>query len=471
MNTASDALRMANDPADFFVNSGRAAQHVPALDLAQLQLSAMQQRFAALRNRLPVLQVMAQEQKIEGIDSLDAVAPLLFPHTVYKSYPLSLLENDRFDRLTQWLGRLTTCDLSAARVSQCDGIDSWLDVLDRETPIRVAHSSGTTGTMSFLPRARNEFEIFFRTQHLGVFEFIDPEGSHDHTNEHFDVVWPTYTEGRSGTGRAVEFFRDHLAGSPQRFHPLIEGRMSADVMFLAGRLRLAAARGELDRVKVSPKLRARRAEVEETQRASKHALERLFEEVILKLEGKKVFLIGQMTTIHEIASAGRARSMRNAFAPGSVVQTGGGAKGIVLPPDWEGEVRTFAGVQRIAFNYGMTELNMVAYICEHGRYHIPPWIVLLLLDPDRGSPLPRAGVQTGRAAYFDLIPQTYWGGFVSGDEVTADWTPCACGRTTPHISRRVERYSEKRGGDDKISCAATEEAHQAALEHLTGHLA
>jgi hypothetical protein len=68
------------------------------------------------------------------------------------------------------------------------------------------------------------------------------------------------------------------------------------------------------------------------------------------------------------------------------------------------------------------------------------------------------------------MPDSYWGGFISGDEVTADWSPCQCGRTTPHLEGRIERYSEKQGGDDKITCAASDEAHGAALEMLNDRL-
>jgi hypothetical protein len=52
-----------------------------------------------------------------------------------------------------------------------------------------------------------------------------------------------------------------------------------------------------------------------------------------------------------------------------------------------------------------------------------------------------------------------------------DWSPCGCGQTTPHLAPSVQRYSEKQGGDDKITCAATEEAQQSALDFLTGELA
>ena len=97
---AADARRMADDPARYFHGIGYEAQHMPRDEIAALQLSGLQQRFADLRNRLPVLQAMADEQRIGAIGELDEVVPLLFPHTIYKSYPTSLLDGDRYDRLT-----------------------------------------------------------------------------------------------------------------------------------------------------------------------------------------------------------------------------------------------------------------------------------------------------------------------------------------------------------------------------------
>lgn len=94
-----------------------------------------------------------------------------------------------------------------------------------------------------------------------------------------------------------------------------------------------------------------------------------------------------------------------------------------------------------------------------------------VLDPEDGHVLPTdRGEQTGRAAFFDLLPSTYWGGIVTGDEVSLDHRPCSCGRTTAHIARAIQRFSEKHGGDDKITCAASDDAHARAMEFLNERL-
>ena len=106
---------------------------------------------------------------------------------------------------------------------------------------------------------------------------------------------------------------------------------------------------------------------------------------------------------------------------GSVVTGGGGGKGLVLPDNAEQVICDFFGVERLRDSYGMTEQNFYLNSCEHDRFHLPPWVVVLLLDPDSGRSLPRTGEQTGRAAFFDLSQDGAWGGIVSGDRISVSF--------------------------------------------------
>ncbi len=54
--------------------------------------------------------------------------------------------------MTKWLDKLTSYDLSGVDISGCNGIDDWIDRLDEQTPLEVITSSGTTGTISILPK-------------------------------------------------------------------------------------------------------------------------------------------------------------------------------------------------------------------------------------------------------------------------------------------------------------------------------
>src|SRR5580704_2653372 len=103
MSIAADHQLFGDSPAEYFGHSWHAMQHVPAEELAWLQLSTLQRRFDELRDRIPTLQRMATESGIGSIDEPNDLVPLLFQHSVYKSYPASLLLDNRFSELTNWL--------------------------------------------------------------------------------------------------------------------------------------------------------------------------------------------------------------------------------------------------------------------------------------------------------------------------------------------------------------------------------
>ncbi|MBW8753952.1 MAG: hypothetical protein JF595_07345 [Sphingomonadales bacterium] len=464
MSIAAEGLRMANDPPAYFGGSARAAHRLPRRDAEAMQLAALQQRFADLRERLPVLKAAADEQGISGFSRVEDGTALLFPHTVYKSYPVSLLEKNRFAPLTKWLGRLTTVDLSGADVDECDGIDAWLAALERGAGLSPTHSSGTSGTMTFLPRTAHDHrmvsEVFGMTSR-DFNELDDRPGS----NEPWHTFYLGFKGGRSHAGRAAGWALDNFARSEEYFHTLYDIDMSSDVMFMAARVRRAEARGELSQLQASPAMKARQAEFEAVQRNSAEALDRIFSQ-LLSLKGERVYVGGMSGTLTDLAIRALEQGHRNIFEGNCVVQCGGGGKGGKLPDDWEALCLDFTGADRIGQYYGMTEVTMITSKCSKGHYHVPPWVITYVLDPNTGAVRPREGAQTGRAAFFDLVPQTYWGGFATGDEITADWSPCPCGRETVHLHPAIQRFSEKQGGDDKITCAAADDAHAAAIDFL-----
>src|SRR3546814_2891855 len=85
-----------------------------------------------------------------------------------------------------------------------------------------------------------------------------------------------------------------------------------------------------------------------------------------------------------------------------------------------------------------------------GRYHVPPWVVPLILDKSGDALLPIGnGEYEGRAAFFDLSIDGRWGGVISGDRISIDFSPCPCGHKGPSIRDNIARYADLEG-DDKI---------------------
>jgi hypothetical protein len=468
LDLASGVDQMINDPSGYFHRSDKEVHSIAPDRLEAMTLLGLQQRFAELRDRVPILKKLADEQRIEEIRELDDVVPLLFAHPVYKSYPISLLEKNKFGLLTKWLQKLTTVDLSEVDVSRCRGIDDWIGTMDAQTELRIRHSSGTTGHLTFIPRTVHEADRHFYSMVIGT---CDPAGLRVPTPQmplDMHVVIPQFRSGYGAILRSNDYYAGAVAGGdPARQHFLYPGHQSSDLMFLAGRLRAAEALGEMQNLSMSPALLARRPEFEALAKSQQADIEAFYQTMAEQLRGERVYAFGTWNVLYNFAAAGLKNGVSGVLAPESIVSTGGGAKGQYVPPDWREQVAEFFGVPRLVQNYGMTEIMGAPKLCPGQRFHFEPWTIPFVLDPDTGAPLPRRGRQTGRAAFFDLLADTYWGGFVSGDEVTVEWDePCACGRLTVHMSPQIERYSQQRGGDDKITCAAAADAHDNALSYL-----
>ena len=152
----------------------------------------------------------------------------------------------------------------------------------------------------------------------------------------------------------------------------------------------------------------------------------------------------------------RARGVPDGeFHPDTLVLAGGGNKNNVLPEDYPKQLADFYGNVRRVRSYGMTEMQGSCPSCEEGNYHLPPWVLPLILD-EAGETLlnESTGVVEGRFAFLDVSLEGRWGGLISGDRVKTNFSACACGRSGPTVLPDVTRYGDL-GGDDKITCAAT----------------
>lgn len=465
------AATFMDDPLGYFDGSTTRMHTIPRPELNELQRAAMARRFAQHRDSIAIVRKLADELGVRALDDFDDVAPLLFPHNVFKSYPASLLDKKRFDLMTRWLDNVTCHDLSKVDVRGCDSIDAWIDRLDEQTPLEVITSSGTTGTLSIIPKDKAGAIYTMKLWRQFLFQTFGREPGENEIDPVVDVIWPNHASGKLGHLRmAAMLKREFTGGDESRFHALYPDAISTDLMFLASKMRAAASRGELDRLEIDPKLLARKDEFIALQARRPQDMAAFFARLTHELSGRRVFMIGAYNLMHEVAAAGLERGMRHVFARDSAILTGGGMKGFVLPPDYMEVIKEFLGVDRIQEGYGMSEISTLNWACDEGRYHVQPWVIPFVLDPVTSKPLPRTGVRTGRAAFYDVYVQPHWGGVITGDEITVDWdTPCRCGRTSVHIAHEIMRYSEKQGvEDDRISCSATQAVNDEAVRFLAG---
>jgi hypothetical protein len=177
----------------------------------------------------------------------------------------------------------------------------------------------------------------------------------------------------------------------------------------------------------------------------------------------KLHITGYWSGLHPVATAVREMgySAKDFNSDNSIYCTGG-LKGAQLPPDYREFVYETFNIRpdRNYLGYSMQEIQTGMPRCQKGeRYHLPPWLVPLILNKEGDELLPIAKNEyEGRAAFFDLSLDGRWGGVISGDKIAIDFSPCACGHKGPSIRDDVTRYSDIQG-DDKIGCAGTIDAY------------
>jgi hypothetical protein len=436
---------------------------LPSEETEGPQLEALVKLVERLRPRVAALDGLARRQGVDRIRSFNDAAPLLFDHRVYKSYPISLVEHRQFDRLTSWLGRLTTHEVTAIPLDGVNSVDSWLARLD-EHGMLMSHSTGTTGKLSFLPRSRTEWPAWQGSW----FEAMRAVTGIDFRTEALPLFYPGYRDGYTTGTKMQRLFMEVSAGGEAGRHCLYDYKISSDLLSLAARMRTAEERGELAKLDIDPKLLEEQAKLIEAGRRRDEDLERWFTKLAQEFRGQRVRINGVTGDLIRLAMKGREQGLRCEFAPGSVLFTAGGMKSFKgASDDWGELLKEFFGIDHVCRLYGMTECLGNAPMCSAGFYHWFPYTVPMLLDPD-GNVLPREGVQSGRFALFDLLAETYWGGFISGDRVTMHWDEdCECGWKGPRVGEPITRFSEAEGGDDKISCAGTEEAYSEFMDYVS----
>jgi hypothetical protein len=438
--------------------------------LAGIQLAGLRKRFRDLVGCVPILRRVAEEQQLEDIACVEDGVLLLLPHTLYKSYPLSAVEKGRFEQLTRWLSAFTSVDLSAVDTARCESLDDWIDALDAQTTLRLRHSSGTTGKLSFIPNGTPEDY----TSAMGFKRYFEGFGAEADAQVtgvgQLPVVAFSHRKGAMSSARMADAIVRYLYdGDESKLIAANPGRISADLLSLGGRLEGARAKGERGRLQLSPVLLRRREEFQREQAQQPARLQQFLEQ-LAALRGHAVILNGILPAVFEAASAGLQQGLERLFAADSLFFLVGGAKGRVFPPDYREQIVRFSGLAYPPTGYGMTEsASSITRMCPQGRYHIPPNIIPYLIDPQNAEPRPRVGVQTGRYGFIDIAAQTRWGGFLTSDEMTLDWgdqTSCPCGRRGAYIKGEIRRLTDSEGGDDKITCAGAPAVHDAAVEFL-----
>lgn len=285
----------------------------------------------------------------------------------------------------------------------------------------------------------------------------------------FSVIWPAQAFGRTSILRGTEILRGVVTEHEDDFYPYLPTALSSDHHYYVMRCQKLLAEGKEEAPPPSPYVQMRLEEAQRLYEDIPLLQQRLLDTVATLKYKQRIMMFGTPVTVHQFASAGLARGMENMLMEDSFINTVGGFKNERENANLFPEVQRFTGEGTLFKDaYGMTELITGFDRCDYDVFHIPPWILAYLLDTETGELLPREGKQKGRAAFFDLPVQTYWGGTVTADNIEIDWGQCKCGRTTPTIGSKIERMSESAdelyiGSSSKASVDAEIEALNVGL--------
>jgi hypothetical protein len=448
MGEAIDSLLAFQGKADRF--------DIPWSALQDQQVAALDERFQERKDSIKLLGHRASEAGLTGIESLADMVPLLFPHTAYKSYPESFLVEEKWDRLSKWLGTISPYAVAAVDMASINGIDDWIDQLQAKGNY-ISCSSGTTGKSAMLIASEKDMD-WSRADTVNVFAWgsgVEPK--HDRKLVGCAPVATVPKNVIISEAQYAAFANPEWDRWVYPVPPITVGSLTKMVVL---RKRMADGTARPDEIADFE------STSEERQAVLDKAIELTADEIIANRE-KKLMVAGLWSGLYAVAKIVRDKGCSaKDFDPDNCIYVGGGLKRALLPDDYQQFVHETFNIPatRTFQNYSMQELNSGMPKCrDGGRYHIPPWVVPLLLNEDGDELLPMGeGEVEGRAAFFDLSLDGRWGGVITGDKISIDFGPCGCGNKGPSIRDNITRYADIKG-DDKIGCAGTVDAYVRGL--------
>jgi hypothetical protein len=427
-------------------------------DVLAAQIEALNERFQDRVGRIKLLAHRAKEAGITEIRSMEDMVPLLFPHTAYKSYPESFLMEERWDRLTKWLGTVSPWPIEGVDLEGIADIDEWIARLAAKGYF-ISCSSGTTGKSAMLIASQVDME-WSKKDTVGVFAW--GSGVKPARNRMMIGCAPVATVPKNTTIGEAQYAAFANPEWP-RFHypvpPITVGSLTKMVVM---RKRIGDGTATPDEIAGFEATSAKRQAVLDA------AILIAADEIIANRD-KLLMVSGLWSGLYAVAKAVRDKGYdAKDFNPDNCIYVGGGLKRTQLPANYQQFVHETFNIpaDRHFQNYSMQELNSGMPKCrEGGRYHLPPWMVPFVLNKDGDAMLPEqahcmahGGEVDGRAAFFDLSLDGRWGGVITGDKVSIDFSPCACGNKGPSVRDNIARFADLEG-DDKIGCAGTIDAY------------
>ena len=413
------------------------------------QLEAINARFQGRVGKIKLLQNRAETGGVSEVRSMRDIVPLLFAHTAYKSYPENWLLESKWDRLGRWLDTVSTERVAPVK-GEVDGLDDWLHRLEEQGHY-VSCSSGTTGKCAMMNATEADLHMAGHSL-LANIKWAGLAPNHDRRMMNLGQVASTPRNKRTGAPMLEAFSIPGVANFAPDVPPITIGGILEMVI-----LRKKIADGTATPTEIAHC----EAESAMRQKAMDSAVDQAAT-ALIESRDMPLHIMGLYGPFFQVASLVRERGYSGKDFAANTAFISGGLKRAQLPDDYQEFIfGTFNLTdERMCHAYGMQELNTTAPRCSAGRYHMAPWVMLLLLDESGENliEMPATGEVEGRAAFFDLSLDGRWGGVISGDKVSATWERCSCGNASPSIDPEIKRFADMASGD-KIACSGTIDAY------------
>ncbi len=421
---------------------------IPWSEVLPKQLEAANERLTERRGAIKLLGHRAETTGITAVRSPGDIVPLLFAHASYKTYVENWMAQGKWDRMGTWLDTLSTHRATGVNADGVKDVDDWFKRLEAAGHY-VASSSGTTGKCSIANASMADLQ-FVRRNTQAIFEWATRIGPH-RERKGFGVM-PEVNTARNNASKdavVVPFTHSYRAFAAQ---PVTIGAVNRMV---------ALRRSVADGTARAADIQAYETLATKREQEMEEAINRTAEAVVASRDEKLLFM-GSFVAMLRLANKVRAMGFGGKdFHPENALRTGSGLKGAKVPPDYREQVLETFNLQphNICHAYGMQELNTQFPRCSAGRYHIAPWVMLLMLNQTGDQILePTKGENEGRAGFLDLSLDGRWGGVITGDKVKVDYAQCACGHQGPTVHPDIVRYADLPTGD-KITCSGTIDAY------------
>lgn len=439
--TAVDQLLALQSATDRF--------DIDPADLRPLQIAAVNERLAERVEQIPLLRNRVQTAEIDKVVEPDDLVPLLFAHGAYKSYAQSWLAQGRWDRMAKWVGTVSTCPAGAVDIDGVAGLDEFVARME-SVGCYLTCSSGTTGKPAMIACSASDLDVASNANVIGLTwaTGIPADGSRK-----LFGLGPRTSVARNERARValVRAFSTEADSYQLAVEPISVGAVM-DMVELRRRI--------ADGTAGPSAITAFEATSVQRQSAMDAAVADAVDQLIAARD-RQLLLTGMFASLYQVAAGVREKGFSgNDFRDDTALLVAGGLKGATLPADYREYVfETFnIAAERVYHFYTMQELNTPFPKCRTGRYHAPPWVLLLPLDEPGEKLIDNTGgpVQA-RGAFFDLSLEGRWGGVISGDRIDVDFGGCECGHQGPTVGPDIARYAEL--GGDKITCSGTIDAY------------